>query len=189
MVKRVFKDYPAVGERLVFAVSHTTRPPRPGEMEGQDYYFVSVDCFEAMVAAGEFLEWAMVHGQHKGTSLREVERLLVSGKDVLLDIDVQGGRSVDEKLPGAPSIFILPPSYSELEMRLRGRGLDSPEQIEQRLKNARSEIQHCKCYEYVILNEDLASASAVLASIFLSRRNRRERMQGQIDQVLSQFPS
>lgn len=188
LVKRLFELYPSVAEHLAFAVSHTTRAPRPGEEEGKDYYFVDVEHFEGMVAGDEFLEWALVHGQHKGTSRREVEGLLVQGRDVLLDIDVQGGRSVAEKIPEALSIFILPPSYSELEARLRGRGLDSAEQMERRLENARSEVRQCKRYEYAIVNDDLGRATEALAAIFLSRRYRRERMQRQIKQILDKFP-
>ena len=189
LVGRLFERHPAVAEGLAFAVSHTTRAPRPGEVEGRDYYFIDVARFEALVAADEFLEWALVHEQHKGTSRREVEDLLAAGKDVLLDIDVQGARSVAAALPGVPTIFILPPSYAVLEARLRGRGLDSPAQIERRLENARSEIRHCGRFEYAILNNDLDRAAEALAAVILARRCRRDRMQRQIDQVLAQFPS
>ena len=189
MVRQLFERFPTVAEGLSFAVSHTTRLPRPGEEEGKDYYFVDREHFEAMVAAEEFLEWAMVHGQHKGTSKGEVERLLNLGRDVLLDIDVQGARSVRAQLDAVPTIFILPPSFSELESRLRGRGADSEEQVQRRLQNALDEVKQCECYEYVILNEDLDRASEALASIFLSRRYRRDRMQPQIDQVFDRFPT
>ena len=189
LVRRLFEHYPTVAESLSFAVSHTTRAPRPGEVEGKDYYFVDEERFEALVAADGFLEWAMVHGQHKGTSRQEVNRLVASGRDVLLDIDVQGAANLRRKLPNTPSIFILPPSHGDLRTRLMGRGGDSREQITERLTNARREVRHCERYEYVIVNNDLDRATESLAAIFLARRSRRERMQTTIDQVLEAFPT
>ncbi len=188
LIRRLFATYPRVAEGLVFSVSHTSRAPREGEVHGRDYYFVDRGEFEAMIAEDRFLEWAVVHGQYKGTSRAEVERLLAQGHDVLLDLDVQGAESVLRQDPEVPAIFILPPSYPELEQRLRRRGSDSPEQIELRLRTAREEMRRYPGYDYVILNDDLERACEALAAVFLARRFRRGRMQSQIDRILDGFP-
>ena len=188
LIRRVFDSNPEIAASMTFSVSHTTRPPRTGEVDGEDYHFVSRETFERMMAEDRFLEWALVHGRHYGTSLEGVEQQTARGRDVLLDIDVQGARSIRQRVPEAPSVFILPPSFEILESRLRGRGLDPPEQIARRLRNALGEIRECIDFDYVIVNDDLDRASAALASVFHSRRFHRQRMQGQIDRILSDFP-
>ena len=188
LIRRLLARHGELAPHLAFSVSHTTRPPRAGEVHGRDYYFVDRAEFEQLIAADAFLEWAVVHGELKGTSRAEVDELRASGRDVILDLDVQGARQVLERHPRLPSVFILPPSYEEMERRLRSRGLDDPEQIECRLMNARREIRCHGSYEYVILNDDVERASEALAAIFLARRFRRDRMQSQIERVLEGFP-
>lgn len=188
LIRRVFERYPRLAQRLAFSVSHTTRPPRPGEVEGESYHFVERTEFERMIAAGDFLEWAVVHGRLYGTSHAAVRELCNAGFDVVLDVDVQGARQISERHPEVPSIFILPPSYEEMERRLRSRGQDSEEQILRRLSNAREEMRCYSNYEYVILNDELERACEALAAIFLARRCRRDRMRSEIDRVLGGFP-
>lgn len=158
-------------EGVVFSVSHTTRPPRGREQNGEDYFFVDQDIFRRMAERGDFLEWAHVYGNYYGTSRRFVEEQLDAGRDVLLDIDVQGALKVKEQVPEALMVFVLPPSYQELEKRLRNRGLDDTEVIEKRLQIASSEIKYYKDYDYVIINKNLEEAIRELQDIVLSARN------------------
>jgi len=189
LIRRLFERYPRGAAAMSFAVSHTTRAPRHGEVDGEDYHFVSRPDFEAMIAAGSFLEWAVVHGRHYGTSREAVEPQLDRGYDVILDIDVQGARQVRRRHPRVASVFIMPPSFAVLERRLRGRALDAPEQIERRLRIASEEMREHERFDYVIVNDDLDRASEALAAVFLARRFRHSRMQRQIDRILEQFPS
>jgi len=180
-------------ERVVFSVSHTTRTPRAGEVAGGDYHFVTHQAFEAMVEAGRFLEWARVHDQLYGTSVDEVVPRLEEGTDVLLDIDVQGAaqllenRSAGLAREGVHGIFVLPPTYEELQRRLFRRNLDEQEVIGRRLTVALQEIQAFVKYEYVIINRDIDTASRVLASIILEKRHRQHRMRDQVAAVLEGF--
>ncbi len=146
------------GNSTVLSVSHTTRAPRPGEVEGKDYYFVDRETFLQMVARDEFLEYAEVFGNSYGTSRPAVEAMLESGLNVILDIDWQGARKVRRLMPQALSIFVLPPSVQELRARLNSRGQDSDTVIEQRMQQAINEMTHYHEYERVIVNEDFASA-------------------------------
>ncbi len=185
---RLFSHHRELARRLAFSVSYTTRPPRTGEVDGKDYFFVSDREFEELIAADAFLEWAVVHGRHYGTSRAQVEVLCQGGTDVILDIDVQGAVQILEREPQVPSIFILPPSYQELERRLRSRGLDDAEQIERRLLTAGEEMRYLDRFDYAIINNDLDRAAEVLAAILLARRFRRTRMQNQITQLLEGYP-
>ena len=185
---RLFSHHRELARRLSFSVSFTTRSPRAGEIDGGDYYFIDQQTFEAKIAAGDFLEWAVVHGQYYGTSREQVDELCRGGTDVILDIDVQGALQVLERQPEVPSIFVLPPSYHELERRLRSRGLDSTEQIERRLLNAGVEMRYLDHFDYAIVNDDLDRATEALAAILLARRCRRTRMQTQITQLLEGYP-
>lgn len=153
----------------VFSVSHTTRPMRDGEQHGVDYFFVDRDRFEHMVEAGEFLEYAEVFGNLYGTSKAEVDRLLKSGRNVVLDIDWQGARMVRRQMPGVQSIFVLPPSREELERRLRQRGQDSGAVIATRMREAAEEMRHHDEYDHVLVNDDLERALADLKSIVAGR--------------------
>jgi len=172
---------------LVYSVSHTSRPARANETEGRDYYFIDVPTFERMAAESAFLEWAEVHGEYKGTSRDKVIRALEDGLDVLVDIDVQGAEQLLEKMPQAHSIFILPPSYEELERRLRGRGLDRDEAIARRLAVSLWEIERYRNYDYVIVNRDLERASDTLAAIILDKQHRLARMQDRVAKVVENF--
>ena len=158
-------------EGLVFSVSHTTRQPRKGEKNGEDYFFVDQDRFREMADEGAFLEWAHVYGNYYGTSRSFVEQMLASGNDVLLDIDVQGALKVKGQKPEALMVFVLPPSYRELENRLMRRGLDDPEVIRRRLQIANDEITYYKEYHYVIINKDLEKSIRELREIVLAARD------------------
>ena len=140
---------------LVRSVSVTTRRPRAGDVDGEDYHFVSPEEFAARREAGRLLEWAEVHGNLYGTEAEQIDRSIAGGKRVLLEIDVQGGRSVKAVRPGAVLIFILPPSDEILEERLRGRGTDEEAVILKRLENARRELEAAKDYDYRVVNDDL----------------------------------
>lgn len=154
---------------LVISISHTTRPRRNGEEHGVDYWFVTPREFQAMIEAGEFLEYARVFGNMYGTSRTAVEEKLDQGLNVLLDIDWQGARSVREHMPGVISIFILPPSLAELERRLRARGQDSDNVVEQRMQEAAEEMSHHGEYDYKVINDDLDRAAADLTAIVTGR--------------------
>ena len=172
---------------LVYSVSHTSRPARANELEGRDYHFIDVPTFERMAAEGAFLEWAEVHGEFKGTSRERVMQALDSGLDVLVDIDVQGAEQLSEKMPQAHSVFILPPSYDELERRLRGRRLDRPEAIARRLAVSLWEIERYQRYDYVIINDDVELASDTLAAIILDKQHRLDRMKDRVATVIGDF--
>ncbi len=172
---------------LAFSVSHTTRQPRPGEMDGKDYHFVDQATFQSMIAADAFLEWAQVHDNYYGTSRDEVFPRLEKGIDVVLDIDVQGAERVLAGYPQAHGIFIMPPSYEDLESRLRSRGKDDPQTIARRLAVSLKEMKRYDRYHYVIINDDARRASEVLAAIILEKRHRRERMQARVQEILRDF--
>ncbi len=163
-------------EQLVFSVSHTTRPPREGERDGKEYYFVTKEEFQQMIAAGEFLEWAMVHDNYYGTALSPLSRQLEQNHDVILDIDVQGAEIIrrDGRLPSS-HIFIAPPGMEELERRLRGRATEKEQTIQKRLKNAHSEMVHCEKYDYFIINDNLQRAAGLVSSIIYAERARSRR--------------
>jgi guanylate kinase len=156
------------------SVSATTRAPRPGEVDGRDYLFVSRDRFEAM-KSGELIEWAEVHGETYGTPRTYIETTLAAGHDVVLNIDIQGGDQVKGSFPDALMVFILPPSLAALEARLQGRGDVSGPTLAVRLTNAKAELEAASRYEYLVVNDDLASASAELIAIAAAERSRRER--------------
>lgn len=160
---------------LVYSVSATTRARRPHEEEGRDYFFLGRDEFRRRVAAGEFVEWAEVHGELYGTLKSQTDAALRAGRNVLLDIDVQGGRAVRAIYPESVLIFVLPPSMESLEERLRGRGTDSEERIRLRLENARREIALLGEYDYAVVNEDLAAAQRQVVSIIVSETLRTRR--------------
>ena len=165
---------------LAWAVSATTRPPRPGELEGRDYYFLSRAVFEEGIAAGRFVEWAEVHGNLYGTLRSEMDRCRDTGKDTLLELDVQGMRQLRRLDYDVVSVFIMPPSMEELARRLRGRGTDSEEVIAVRLANARAEMAACGEFEYVVVNDVVDRAAEDLTAIFRAERlrARRQRLSG-----------
>ena len=157
---------------ISLSVSHTTRPPRTGELYGRHYYFVERAEFEREIAEGIFLEHAEVHGNLYGTSRTSVQELLAQGRDVLLEIDWQGAEQIRRSKPDCVSVFILPPSRVELERRLRGRGSDSVEVIERRLRNSRGEIAHANEFDYILVNDLFEDALADLQAIVRAVRLR-----------------
>jgi len=172
---------------LAFSVSHTTRQPREGETDGKDYHFVDQATFQAMIAGGAFLEWAQVHDNYYGTSRAEVFPRLEEGIDVVLDIDVQGAEKVLAGHPEAHGIFVMPPSYEDLETRLRLRGKDDEPTIARRLAASLREMKRYDRYHYVIINDDARQACEVLVAIILAKRHRRERMQTRVQEILRDF--
>jgi len=157
-------------DKLVISVSHTTRQPRPGEQDGVHYHFTPVEVFRQQVADGNFLEYAQVFDNYYGTSRLSVDALRETGKDVILEIDWQGAQQVRERAESVISIFILPPSIEALSARLHGRGQDSAETIQRRMRDAQAEMSHYPEYDYLIINDDFATALDDLACIFRSER-------------------
>ena len=160
---------------IVVCISNTTRAMRDGERDGENYHFVEDAEFDRMIAAGAFLEYADVFGKRYGSSRQEVDRCRADGKDVILEIDWQGADQVREMLADAVSIFILPPSITELEKRLRGRGQDSADAIQTRLAEAKTDMAQAARYDYLLVNDDFERAQSELLSIIQSTRLRRER--------------
>ncbi|MFH1146367.1 MAG: guanylate kinase [Pseudomonadota bacterium] len=161
---------------LAYSISYTTRRSRSNEKDGVDYVFLSDEKFTEMREHGEFLEWALVHAHYYGTSKKQIDECLSSGRDILLDIDVQGARKVRDSMPDAVLVFILPPSFEILEERLRRRQSDEEEAIRRRLANARDEIKAIREYDYIIINDDLDDAVRKFTSIIQAERCRRHRM-------------
>jgi guanylate kinase len=172
---------------LAFSISYTTRPPRPGEKNGREYFFVSPGEFKRRKAEGEFVEWARVHNHFYGTSWRKLQEAQESGQDVLLDVDVQGHRKLRRRLPDTVSVFVLPPSFRDLEKRLRHRHKDSPRVIAERLAMSRAEVAHWKEYDYLIVNDRLAAAAQALRYIVLASRLRRQCQDRRIKEVIGTF--
>jgi guanylate kinase len=176
-----------VAPALVRSRSFTSRPARAGEQDGVDYTFISRPEFEAMIARDAFLEWADVFGNFYGTGRRETEALLASGRDVVLVIDVQGARQVRKTTTGTVSVFVLPPSFAELEQRLRARSQDSNAAIERRLATARTEVSAVDEYDYVVVNDNLEHCVAELAAIVTAERARLERRQAVVERICATF--
>lgn len=183
LVSRLFTNV----ENLLFSVSYTTRKARGAEVDGQNYHFVSRANFEGMIERGEFLEWAQVFGNYYGTHRGILERAQAEGRDLVLDIDVQGARQLKDRIPGAVTVFILAPSRQILEQRLRARSEDNEDVIERRLRDAAGEIRKYEDYDYVLINRDLPESDAVLAAIVRAERVRRERIEDQIRPILETF--
>jgi guanylate kinase len=184
LIRRALKTVPNLG----YSVSFTTRLPREGERDGHDYHFVSVEEFQRMIDAGEFLEWAHVHGNLYGTGRSQVAREVAEGRDIILEIDTQGAKSVRSLVTDEVSIFILPPSYEVLRERLVGRGSEQPGELALRLRNARDEVEQYREFDYVVINDDADLAAAQLASIICAERARRERQERVARRVLASFP-
>jgi len=183
LVSRLLAEDPG----LMFSVSYTTRSPRGAERDGSAYRFVARADFEAMIARDEFLEWAEVFGNYYGTHRGILDEARAVGKDLVLDIDVQGARQLKRQIPEAVTVFILAPSRQILEQRLRARGEDRDEVIERRLRDAAEEIRRYADYDYVLINRDLAESDAVLGSIVRAERVRRTRIEDQIRPILETF--
>jgi guanylate kinase len=172
---------------IELSVSYTSRAPRPGEVDGEHYHFVTRSEFEAMIARGEFFEHAVVHGDLKGTGRAPVAQALARGRDVLLEIDWQGARQVREKMPTCVSIFILPPSREELERRLRTRASDSEEVIRRRLADARRDLEHATEFDYILVNDDFTVALGELCAIVEGHRKNRDLPKHDHTQLLAEL--
>jgi len=183
LVARLIRSTPG----LKFSVSYTSRRPRGAEVDGQNYHFVSRPDFEAMIGRKEFLEWAEVFGNYYGTHRGVLEQARAEGKDLVLDIDVQGARQLKCQIPEAVTVFILAPSRQILEQRLRARSEDRKDVIERRLRAAAEEIRNYQAYDYVVINRDLAESDATLGAIVRAERVRRSRIEDQIRPILDTF--
>ena len=168
LTKRLLAEFAG---QLEFSVSYTTRERRVGEVDGRDYHFVTTDDFEGMVQRGEFAEHAFVHKNRYGTAMAPVESALSAGRDMIFDVDWQGGEALSVRWPrDSLKIFILPPDLATLEARLRSRATDAPHVIETRLQNALDELTHYPEYPHLVVNDDIDRAYAVLRAIYLTRR-------------------
>jgi len=183
LARRLVRETPG----LIFSASFTTRAPREGEVDGQDYCFVDDATFDRMVAEDGFIEWVQVYEHRYGTGRAWLEGKLAEGLDVLLDIETVGARNVRRALPEAVMVFLLPPSAEELARRLRGRGKDSEAQIRIRLGHARHEMEQYPLYDFLVLNDDLETAYLELQSIVRAQRVRRERMAATAQGILAGF--
>lgn len=191
LVKGVCQYFKELGNELQFSVSHTTRGIRAGEKDGVDYYFVTKERFLRMANHGEFIEWAHVHGHMYGTSVEEVRSRLSNGQDVIVDIDVQGARQISENKdlqPHAVSVFVFTSSFEELEARLRSRGLNTEEQIQIRLAEARREIEHgINFYDYVIINDVVETAIDCLKAAITAKKLKSSGAKNTIRELAHQF--
>jgi guanylate kinase len=183
LIKVVLDSVPDLG----YSVSYTTRAPRFGEEEGRHYHFASKDEFEEEIRTGGFLEYAEVHGNYYGTSKGQIERITGQGRDVVLEIDVQGAATVLKKVPEAISVFILPPSFEVLRARLIARGTEDPTDLELRLANARREVKEYTKFEYLIINDEIFSAARKLSAVILAERQRRIRQMEAVYGILDSF--
>ena len=180
LCRELMKRFPGIR----FAVSHTSRLPRPGEVDGKDYHFVSRDEFEAMIARAEFVEWAENYGNLYGTSVASLEALVKENQDVILDVDTRGAKALKNHYAGAVFVFILPPSLEELKNRLKNRGHDDEDALDVRFANAIKEMAEVKWYDYVIFNDELSVAIDLLRAIYLAEKNRSERKKREIEKLL-----
>jgi guanylate kinase len=181
LCKEVLKFFPD----LRHSVSYTTRAPRPGEKDGLDYQFVSEEKFREMVDGGMFAEWAEIHGNRYGTAANALKEYLRSGNEVILDLDGQGARQIREEFPNSIYVYILPPSWKELEKRLRSRRTDSNEDIKRRLENAKEELQYAEHYDYIVINDAFNVAVSTLRSIIVAEKCRRKRVLKQVEALFN----
>lgn len=185
LIQRVLNNVP----NLSYSVSFTTRAARNGEIDGREYFFVTREKFDQMVAADAFLEWAHVHSHDYGTSRAQVLKEISEGRDILLEVDVQGAASVRQLIEDSVSIFILPPSFEVLRQRLLARGTDSPEELDVRLRNAPRELEDYGAFQYLIINDDADRAAGQIESIIDAERARLSRQESRIKKVVEAFTS
>jgi guanylate kinase len=183
LIREVLRIVPNIG----YSISFTTRKIRVGEEHGKHYFFISREEFENLIERGEFLEYAEVHGNFYGTSKTQVEKMTNEGRDVILEIDVQGADSIRAKMPKAVSIFILPPSFEVLKARLVKRQTESDEELSLRLKNSRGEVEDYKDFDYVIINDEVEKASNDLKTAILAERLKKDRQIEKIETILETF--
>ncbi len=176
LCRELMKRFPTMRE----SISYTTRPPRAGEVDGQDYFFVSREAFQRMVDEDAFAEWAEVHGNLYGTALATIDEARKNGIDLVLDIDCQGARRLKEQIERCVYIFILPPSMVELRRRLESRSSDPQDVIDRRLERAAGEIKEARWYDYIIINDHFDTAFEELSAIVVSHGRRTFRMLGQV---------
>lgn len=180
----ILKELFAKDDNLVLSVSATTRSPRPGEEHGKQYYFLQKEEFEELISQGKMLEYAQYVGNYYGTPREPVEQWMAQGKDVVLEIEVQGGAQIKKLMPGCVSIFILPPSMEVLEKRLRDRGTEEDATVRKRLEKAREEIPHAKYYDYVVFNDRLEDAVEDLRAILRAEKRKYHRNETAVERVL-----
>ncbi len=156
---------------IIFSISYTTRKPRPGEQDGVDYFFITQAEFKKGIKSGKWAEWAIVHENYYGTSTEYLDKKLLSGKDIVLEIDVQGAKQILEKYPESITIFIMAPSFDELRNRLESRGSDDPDVIERRMKNAKEEVAQKDLYQHIIVNDKLSRAEDEFLSLIEKYRS------------------
>lgn len=183
LIKEILKSVPNIG----YSVSLTTRAMREGETHGKDYFFVTKDEFLDSIGRDEFLEFAEVHGNFYGTSAKQVENEIAKGKDVILEIDVQGAEIVRKKVSSCVTIFILPPSFEVLRKRLTGRATETHENLSLRLQNSSDEVKHFRSFDYIVINNELETAINDLKSIIFAERLRRDRQSVAIQVILDSF--
>lgn len=183
LIRRLLETVPGVG----YSVSWTTRAPRPGEVDGVSYRFVSEEEFSKMRQANGFLEWAVVHGNLYGTARAAVKKEMAKGRDIVLEIDVQGARAVRKAMRSVVSVFILPPSFEVLRERLTARMTERPEELELRLANARGEVEQYRHFDYLVLNDEVERAAEELASVVRAERARRRRREWVARRALASF--
>ncbi len=180
LIHKLLADFP----ELHFSVSHTTRPPRPAELGGRDYHFVTRPVFQKMIENNEFAEWADVHDQRYGTSWREIRRKSGNKRTLVLDLDVQGTRKIKEEFPEAMTVFVIPPSLAELKKRLRKRELRWSRETESRLQMAINELREYELYEYVIVNRDLEEAYSEMKCLYVAFCRRMVRNEDKIKKLI-----
>lgn len=183
LIKEILRSVPAIG----YSVSYTTRKPREGEQNGREYFFIDRAEFLKRISDGEFLEYAEVHGNFYGTSASQIRRETEAGRDVILEIDVQGAAIVIDRFPDAVSIFILPPSYEVLRERLIARGTESTDSLELRLANSFGEIERFEEFQYVIVNDIVEDAVDSLKCVIVAERLKRDRQKAAIQRILNSF--
>jgi guanylate kinase len=183
LIKEILKSVSRIG----YSVSFTTRAAREGEENARHYFFVSEERFKELIDEGEFLEYAEVHGHLYGTSIKQVQGEIELGRDIILEIDVQGAENVRKKIPEAVSIFILPPSFEVLKTRLTTRATETKEDLALRLKNSYTEVRHFDEFEYIVINDSVERASADLRAIILAERLKRVRQMESIQVILDSF--
>ncbi|HMJ09052.1 MAG TPA: guanylate kinase [Pyrinomonadaceae bacterium] len=183
LIREVLRTVPDLG----YSVSFTTRAPRVGEAEGRDYHFVTKEEFERRIEAGAFIEYAEVHGNYYGTSIETIETIRSAGKDVILEIDVQGAAWVLKRAPDAVRVFILPPSFAVLRARLTARATEGADELVLRLRNSLREVMQYEIFEYVVINDIAAEAASKLSAIILAERQKRVRQAPAIRGILDSF--
>lgn len=183
LIREVLRTVPNIG----YSVSFTTRKIREGEENGVHYNFISREEFQNLINQGEFLEYAEVHGNYYGTSKSQVERETALGRDIILEIDVQGADLIREKTSETVEVFILPPSFEVLKERLTARQTESNEDLELRLKNSKDEVKNYTKFDYVIINDEVSKAVNDLQSVIYAERNKRERQDESVEKILETF--